>query len=712
MFLNTNDGRMECTMKHKQIVLFLKCLILMIFLISTFNPSVSAAVDEGNEYYVDSSYRGYSDGTAQQPFSSIQEAIDEANEGDTLYVFGGLYDEIITVDKQLSLWGGVEGTDSIIESDDDVRYTMKITADNVEIQDFTFSDREDAKTSPIGAFISVQAENVVITSNTFHETDSFAIQIDSTASGTVINGNKINNTKFGIYVESSDTNDIFNNEIFTCEDAGIYLDNTLENRLYDNTIYDCSKAIHGSFCSSLNISNNTLYENAYAAILLESCQEAVIQYNEFNDNPSTGVFLQSDYCTLKYNTFEENQRGITLSGNNNLIHNNQFLICTGSGIFAQVTSKQNTIYNNTFEENGKNAEDAGNNNWYLEDIGNYWDDYNWIDLDKDGIGDRQYSSNGIIDEFPLGFFLHPPDKPSSPTPGDTDSGVGLKINLKVKIVDEDSSSLDVTFYNADNNQQIGIDKKVTSGKYATCDLTLPFNQTYAWYVHVTDGIQENISDTFFFTTMVTPPDNEPPVADGGGPYYGESGIPISFDASQSSDNDGEIDFYRWNFGDGTSELLAKQPTHTYQQDGMYTVTLTVIDDLGATDTVTFSVPVGVDANQRPTAVPGGPYQGNEDEIVVFDGTQSSDSDGTISEYIWDFGDDTTGSGATITHSYDQPGSYLVTLTVTDNYGDSHAESTTVSIEATEEPEESPGFGFIFFILGITLVSFLLVKRRK
>jgi parallel beta-helix repeat protein len=692
-------------------IFFNVAVTLILALSMVLLPTQILAAEE-NEYYVDSSYRGYSDGTAQQPYPSIQTAIDQAQAGDTIYVFGGLYEEIIIVDKQLNLWGGVEGTESIINADDDVRYTMKITADNVKIQDFIFTDQNKVKASPIGALISVQAENVVITSNQFYETDSYAIHIDETADGTVVNGNVINNTEKGIVIESSDTNDIFNNEISTCTDAGIYLDNAAENRLYDNTIYSCAKAIQGSFCSKLNLSNNTLYENTYASILLESCSQTTIRHNLIYDNMGTGLFLKSDYCTVKRNDFESNQRGITLSGNYNDIYENQFLSSMGSGIFALTTSKQNTIYDNTFEGNGKNAEDAGNNEWYMDETGNYWDDYNWIDLDKDGIGDKDYIQNGVVDEYPLGFFLHPPDKPSKPVPSDTKAGVGLRINLKVKIVDEDSDSLDITFYNADTDEVIGIDKKVTSGKYASCDLTLPFNTTYAWYVYVTDGIQENISDTFFFTTMVTPPDNEPPVADGGGPYSAEAGETISFDASASTDNDGDIDFYRWNFGDGTSELLAKQPTHSYETDGIYTVTLTVIDNLGATDTQTFSVPVGVNANQRPTADPGGPYQGMVDENIVFDGSQSSDSDGEIEEYVWDFGDDTTGSGATITHSYSEAGSYLVTLTVTDNYGDSHAESTTVSVEAPEEPEETPGFTLILLIVGIMSLLIVNIIRRK
>jgi parallel beta-helix repeat protein len=654
----------EYIMMMKNRCVFIKLTVILIFLISSVLSTIVSGID-GNEYYVDSSYWGYSDGTAEFPYQSIQEAIDEVEDGDTIYVFGGEYNEIITIDKKITLWGGVEGTESIINPNEDIRYTVTITVDHVEIQDFSFTDQDSIITSPIGALVSIQADNIVITGSNFYSTNGYGIHIANSANGAIINGNTINNTKFGIFVESSDTNDIFNNEIHSCEDTGIYLENIDENRLYDNTIYNCSKAIHGRYSSRLNLSNNTLYENTYTAMLIENCQQAIIQ-NNYIYNSTTGLYLQSDYCSIKNNEFENNQRGITLVGNNNDIFTNNFALCSGSGIFSQSISKQNKIYNNSFEGNGKNAEDEGNNEWYIDNIGNYWDDYNWIDLNKDGIGDIIYKKLGIEDVYPLGFFVKRPDKRTNPSPDDKESGVGLKIDLSVKIVDEDSDLVDVTYYNAENNKEIGQDKRVESGKYAHYELTIPFNTTYAWYVHVTDGVQENISDTFFFTTMITPPDNEPPSADGNGPYYGNAGEPISFDASNSYDNDGDIDFYRWNFGDGTSELLAKQPIHTYEQNGLYKVTLTVIDDLGATDTITFSVPIGVEANEKPIADLGGPYQGKVGEKITFNGSNSKDEDGTITNYTWSFGDETMGYGMISDHTYSNSGSYLLILTVMDN----------------------------------------------
>ena len=159
--------------------------------------------------------------------------------------------------------------------------------------------------------------------------------------------------------------------------------------------------------------------------------------------------------------FIENNRGISRKGTSNIIHSNTFSSNTGAGIYALSTSQLNTIYNNTFEENGKTAEEHGDNTWYDADSmkGNYWDDYNWLDRDKDGIGDIIYTKNGLTDSYPLGFFLKEPEKPSNPTPGDGATGVGLKPKLKVEVKDDDSEMLTVTFYNAETNRTLGMNKK-------------------------------------------------------------------------------------------------------------------------------------------------------------------------------------------------------------------------------------------------------------
>jgi PKD repeat protein/uncharacterized protein YgiM (DUF1202 family) len=172
--------------------------------------------------------------------------------------------------------------------------------------------------------------------------------------------------------------------------------------------------------------------------------------------------------------------------------------------------------------------------------------------------------------------------------------------------------------------------------------------------------------------------NQPPTAVINGPTSGLVGETLSFDGSGSSD-DGHIVSYVWDFGDGTTDS-GVNVAHSYSAAGSYEVTLTVADDGGLSDSATQTVRVDEPViNQPPTAVINGPTSGLVGEALSFDGSGSSDDDGHIVSYTWDFGDGTTGSGVDVAHSYGAAGSYTVTLTVTDDGGLSDSATQTIQI---------------------------------
>lgn len=84
-------------------------------------------------------------------------------------------------------------------------------------------------------------------------------------------------------------------------------------------------------------------------------------------------------------------------------------------------------------------------------------------------------------------------------------------------------------------------------------------------------------------------------------------------------------------------------------------------------------------NNAPTANPGGPYLASINSNVAFDGSGSSDPDGDVLNYAWNFGDGQSGSGISPVHSYTAAGVYIVSLTVTDPYGASHTVETLVVV---------------------------------
>ncbi len=91
------------------------------------------------------------------------------------------------------------------------------------------------------------------------------------------------------------------------------------------------------------------------------------------------------------------------------------------------------------------------------------------------------------------------------------------------------------------------------------------------------------SETTEFCVPGGGPVNQPPVAEANGPYSGETGVTVSFSSAGSTDSDGTIVSYLWDFGDGNTSTSAN-PNHTYTTEGNYTVSLTVADDDGATGT--------------------------------------------------------------------------------------------------------------------------------
>ena len=104
--------------------------------------------------------------------------------------------------------------------------------------------------------------------------------------------------------------------------------------------------------------------------------------------------------------------------------------------------------------------------------------------------------------------------------------------------------------------------------------------------------------------------------------------------------------------------------------------------------------------------------------ITFDASGSSDPDGTIVNYLWDFGDGSTGSGATTSHSYANPGTYTVRLTVTDNLGATNTQTYTVTVTAAPQSGGNVSFPLYYFGIIAALIAaglagtFLAFRRHK
>ncbi len=584
--------------KIQRRVLFLISAVLLSLIAGIF--LIETCIASGNTIYVDDS------GGAN--YTSIQPAIDAASSGDTIYIYSGTYNENIVITKNLILTG--QNKDAAIIDGGKNGHVIRGysgTPDNyIEISISGFTIRNAGLTgNDCIAFSYVNNGN--INDNKILNSDkSDGIQIDH-CSGITINGNQItNNAGVGISLIRSENNIIYNNVIQNNQ-KGLY-------------IYELS--------SSNNFYGNTLTGNS--------------QY---------GIHIQTSYYQ----------------------------------------SQNNIFYQNDFTNNGQNAKDPYSNYWSHNSQGNYWDDYNNYDSDENGIGDLPYDIPGGSnqDDYPLGYFLEP-----EPPGGENQAPTAYNPTITPNPASEGNSvsfsgsGSDTDGYIDGYNWRSSIDGQLsTSSEFSTTSLSVGTHIIYfkvkdnegAWSSEKTSSITINQADE---EDPSDPTENQEPVAfiDSVTPNPAGYMMTVTF-SGHGTDEDGTITEWKWTSSiDG---VIGNEKTFNISDLslGTHTIYFQVRDNTSEwSKQVTESLIISLDPlNQPPVANAGGPYLGAVDDAISFDGSESYDEDGEIVEYLWNFGDETTRSGESITHTYTSPGNYTITLTVTDNDGDSATNTTTVTI---------------------------------
>lgn len=298
------------------------------------------------------------DSNGEGTYSSIQEAVDNAQEGDIILVNPGVYKENVKVEKQVSILANTSsenpGRRTYVlgtVSDEDIFY---VSSDNVTISGFYISGvSSGGEKSEVGIYLE-GVENCSLNNNALIMND---VGISLTGSkGNFLSNNLVSLGYRGITLENSEDNQLFENMVIV-NDIGILLNNSANNVLMNNTA-----------------GSNT-----------------------------RGFSLEkSDTNTLMSNIISRNDYGIfTRMAESNVLYKN-FLSLNGVGVYMNESS-ENTVYMNEFF-NYVNAVDEGTNIWNSSSTGNYWDKYTGEDANGDRIGDTPYIINettGSKDYMPL-----------------------------------------------------------------------------------------------------------------------------------------------------------------------------------------------------------------------------------------------------------------------------------------------------------------------
>lgn len=214
--------------------------------------------------------------------------------------------------------------------------------------------------------------------------------------------------------------------------------------------------------------------------------------------------------------------------------------------------------------------------------------------------------------------------------------------------------------------------------------------------------KQGVVSAIFFKVGV----NSRPIADF---TYQCSHLVCDFNANLSSDSDGSIASYQWMFTGDQVSTVAEGSTvsHSFTSAGDKTATLYVTDNSNTTAEKVMSFSITAPENNPPVA--NFTYTCT-DLVCNFDASSSSDPDGSISSYQWDFSDGVTLFGSTLNHSFASAGEKTAKLTVTDNATSTTEKSISFSIDAPKAPTPAKSSGGSWAWLNLLLALMLL--RRK
>jgi parallel beta-helix repeat protein len=530
-----------------------------------------------------------------QTYSTIQAAIDAANESDTIHVYSGTYIEYLEIDKSVTITGEGSGTKTIQWSAGG-KPTIKITSDSVTITGFSIKN-SGGETNQYSCVYLDSVTNCNIQDNTIQNAGSGVYLVDSN-SITVSDNTISNNNNDGVKLTNSDGCLIYANTIQN-NGNGVFLSSgSTGNRIYENTISSNTYGIN------THISNdNWIYLNHFQNSYSYNAYDESSNFYSYNNNGNywddyTGVDEdpQDDIGDTPYNVPGGSNQDQYVKGDFDSQSQNPVAII--DSISPNPATVGETV---TFLGHGTPVDSIVDWEWKIGDsVVATSEDFTKADL--------------AVGTYSVYYRVKHSDNTWS-----SYSSASVTINSEVTqenripfaVIDNPSTPVTkyygetITFqgrgYDLDGDSIIGYNWRLEEGtilsgnkQFSKSDLAIG---NYRIYFKVKDENGQWSSEEQTTVTIIADPDvpNNPPTAVAGGPYSGIVNQSITFDASASSDPDeGDTLIYSWYFGDGNNSQQAVVD-HSYSSVGEYTATLTVTDSYGETSTVSTIVNITQDS---------------------------------------------------------------------------------------------------------------------
>jgi parallel beta-helix repeat protein len=344
--------------------------IVLLFLVTQFDSAIipansNKAQDDNSKSVVENSSTLW----VPQNYTTIQEAIDAAEEGNTIYVRTGIYYEHLIVKKALSLVG--ETKHGTIIDGNGTGIVVCVMADGVALSDFTIQNGE------LGIWLRYST-TAVLTGNIVSN-NSYGLNLWG-SSDNILTGNIVSHNWDAIYLYISHNNTFNGNSVSNNWD-GFYLESSNLNVLADNIVSQNNNDGIRLYHSSNNVlSGNTASSNQYG-----------IYVGDSDDN----VFTR--------NTASGNQYGIYVHYSRYSFFTNNIVTDNSRYGIHFASSQNNAVFHNNFINNVEPSSSINSvNSWDNGVEGNYWSDHGGVDANRDGITDTPYTiDENSQDDYPL-----------------------------------------------------------------------------------------------------------------------------------------------------------------------------------------------------------------------------------------------------------------------------------------------------------------------
>jgi len=283
-------------------------------------------------------------------YTRIQDAINDANSGDTVFVYNGTYYENVVVDKTIDLIG--EDKDTTIVDGGGSGDVIYASADNISIRGFTIQNSGKGS-NECGIYIFGSTMNTI--SKNILENNECGISVFDCRE-IIVSENTVSSCYGhpGIIVKYTDNSSVQNN-IVADSGAGLTISHAQSNLIFNNTFKRNHYGVYVSYSNHNQLYNNTIGHNLGEGTYFHFSEHNTLSHNFISSNQYNGIYLDSscNNSVVMNGIFNNTMCGINIGGGscNNIICGNDICFYQNRGVRIHSSDKNNHVYHNNFKDN-------------------------------------------------------------------------------------------------------------------------------------------------------------------------------------------------------------------------------------------------------------------------------------------------------------------------------------------------------------------------